>query len=247
MASTDHQPLSDAPVTARIRAHASNRLGAVYSALYCFWSARHATATAIQETLGARFYSTLHTFLSGRPATAIVDQQTTGTRRDAYSVILFNQSTQNALINDLTSSPDQLLGALLGEQAEGGTDFSSALRAGEAIMVENWSPERTPIMIFLSDGECSVPVQEIQDVCRSAVRHGKPLSFHAVSFGQECSNHALRQMAEVALNIQNDAFRRPKLPTLPSSFTTALDTVRLAEAFLGIAESLRKPRGSLVC
>jgi hypothetical protein len=153
MASTDHQPLSDAPVTARIRAHASNRLGAVYSALYCFWSARHATATAIQETLGARFYSTLHTFLSGRPATATVDQQTTGTRRDAYSVILFNKSSKNALINDLTSSPDQLLGALLGEQAEGGTDFSSALRAGEAIMVENWSPER---LVTKSSALCSV-------------------------------------------------------------------------------------------
>jgi hypothetical protein len=69
-------------------------------------------------------------------------------------------------------------------------------------------------------------------------------------------------MAEVALEIQNDAFRRPMLPTLPSSFTTALDAVsiltpsiekntnviqvRLAEAFLGIAESLRNPRGSLV-
>lgn len=193
MASTDHQPLSDAPVTTRIRTYAPNRLGAVYSALYCFWSARHAATAATQETLGARFYSTLHAFLSGRPATTstTVDQQTTSTRRDAYSVVLFNQSTKNALVNDLTSSPDQLLGTLLGEQADGRTDFSSALRAGEAIMVENWNPERlvpypvlsvrllsdpptfrTPIMIFLSDGECSVPVQEIQDVCRSAVRHG---------------------------------------------------------------------------
>ena len=138
-------------------------------------------------------------------------------------------------------------------------------------------------MIFLSDGECPVPVEEIHDVCRSAVGLGwvafclrqqtadclcrKPLSFHAVSFGQERLNYTLRQMAEVALEIQNDAFRRPMLPTLPSSFTTALDTVstltpfykdivyrftdviqvRLAEAFLSIAESLRNPRGSLVC
>jgi hypothetical protein len=191
MACTDHQPLSDAPVTTQIRTHAPNRLGAVYSALYCFWSARHAAATTMQESLGARFYSTLHTFLSGRPATTIVDQQTAVTRRDAYSVVLFNHLTKNALVNDLTSPPDQLLGALLGERADGGTDFSSALRAGEAIMVENWSPERlvtspvlsvwllsdplkfrTPIMIFLSDGECSVPVEEIQDVCRSAVRQG---------------------------------------------------------------------------
>ena len=190
MACTDHQPLSDAPATTRIRTQSPNRLGAVYSALYCFWSARHAVATVMQESLGARFYSTLHTFL-GRSETTAVDQHTTSTRRDAYSVVLFNHLAKNALVNDLTSTPDQLLGALLGERADGGTDFSSALRAGEAIMVENWSTERlvtksrlsvllpsdplkfrTPVMIFLSDGECSVPVEEIQDVCRSAVRHG---------------------------------------------------------------------------
>jgi hypothetical protein len=152
MASTDHQPLSDSPVTTRIRTHAPNRLGAVYSALYCFWSARHAAANAMQETLSSRFYSTLHTLFSGRPATTIVDHQTIDTRSDAYSVVLFNQITKNALVNDLTSSPDQLLGALLGEQADGGTDFSSALRAGEAIMVENWSPERlvTKSSVFCS-------------------------------------------------------------------------------------------------
>jgi hypothetical protein len=147
MASTDHQPLSDAPVTTRIRTHAPNRLGAVYSALYCFWSARHAANTTMEETLGARFYSTLHTFLS------IVDQQTAVTRRDAYSVVLFNHLTKDALVNDLTSSPDQLLGALLGERADGGTDFSSALRAGEAIMVENWSPER---LVTKSNAFCLV-------------------------------------------------------------------------------------------
>ena len=265
MTGTDHQPLSDAPVTSRIRDHAPNRLGAVYSALYCFWTARHAAAISTQEKLGARFsfYSTLHTFFSGQPATTVVDQQTTDTRRDAYSVVLFNHRTKNALVNDLTSSPDQLLGALLGERAEGGTNFSSALRAGEAIMTENWNPERRviknpvlsvrllsdplksriPVMIFLSDGECSLPLEEIRDVCRSAVRHGwvafclhkqiidclcrKALSFHAVSFGQESLNHTLHQMAEAALEIQNDAFQRPMRPTLPSSFTPALDTVSI--------------------
>lgn len=165
MASTDRQPLSDAPVTALIRAHAPNRLGAVYSALYCFWIARHASVAAIQERLSARFgpstlygpgtlYSALHTFWSGRPATATMDQQTTSTRRDAYSVVLFNHSTKNALVNDSTSSPEQLLGALLTERAEGSTNFASALSAGEAVMIENWSPERLVAQNLVFD--CSV-------------------------------------------------------------------------------------------
>jgi hypothetical protein len=71
-------------------------------------------------------------------------------------------------------------------------------------------------------------------------------------------------MADLALNLQNNA-PRPAPATIPSSFATALDTVsthvsgidiiqtktnpyqvRLTETFLGIAESLRKPRGSLM-
>jgi hypothetical protein len=35
-------------------------------------------------------------------------------------------------------------------------------------------------------------------------------------------------MAELALEIQKDALRGPILPILPSSFTTALDTVSIS-------------------
>jgi hypothetical protein len=74
-------------------------------------------------------------------------------------------------------------------------------------------------------------------------------------------------MADLALEVQNNAPGNALLPAaaIPSSFATALDTVstrapgshmirnkinlsqvRLTETFLGIAESLRKPRGSLI-
>ena len=73
-------------------------------------------------------------------------------------------------------------------------------------------------------------------------------------------------MAHIASEVQNSAPPDPLLPAaaiVPSSYTEALDTVswlksllarllsynciqvRLAETFLGIAESLRKPRGFL--
>lgn len=99
-------------------------------------------------------------------------------------------------------------------------------------------------MIFLSDGECSVSDEAVQDVCRSAVRlgwvssdfskglaHGavrNPLSFHAVSFGRKRLAHTLRRMAQLALEIQNNAPHDPFIPAtsvIPSSFTSALDTV----------------------
>jgi len=225
MSYDDRRPLANAPATNRIRQLANNRLGAVYSALYSFWSARHAATTPGRQTTGI------------------------GVRRDAYSVILFNEATTRVLTNDFMSSPDQLLDAVLSSQAYGGTNFSGALRVSQAVMEENWSTERTPVMIFLSDGECSVPDTAIQDLCRSAVRLGKPLSFHSVSFGPDSSSSSLRRMANLALGIQNNAPRDPlRAPaaSVPSSFAIALDTVRLAETFLGIAQSLRKPRGSLM-
>ena len=42
MNKVDRKPLQNSPVYGRIRAHMDNRLGAVYSALYSFWSARQA-------------------------------------------------------------------------------------------------------------------------------------------------------------------------------------------------------------
>ncbi|KAH9059728.1 hypothetical protein EDB87DRAFT_1831890 [Lactarius vividus] len=225
MSNTDRRPLDNAPATDRIRERADNRLGAVYSALYSFWSARHAVVAT--------------------------DQQTIGARRDAYSVILFNATTKNVVVNDFTSSPDQLLDIVLNEQTEWGTNFAAALQAGQEVMANNWSTERTPIMIFLSDGECRLPETAIQDLCRSAIQHGKPLSFHAVAFGPngQSYDYTLRMMAELALEIQRKAPPDPLFPAaarIPSSFTSALDTVRLAETFMGIAESLRKTRGSLM-
>jgi len=114
-------------------------------------------------------------------------------------------------------------------------------------MEANWSTERTPVVVFLSDGECTVADQTVQTLCRSAVSLGKPLSFHAVSFGPQ--NSTLRRMAQIALEIQTNAPRDPLLPStaiIHSSYAEALDSVRLAETFLGLAESLRNPRGSLI-
>ena len=95
-------------------------------------------------------------------------------------------------------------------------------------------------MIFLSDGECAVSDAAIQDLCLSAVRLGyatlflckyttdlsrrKSLSFHSISFGPDASASSLRRMADLALGIQNNNPQMP--PSVPSSFSVALNTVR---------------------
>jgi len=103
-----------------------------------------------------------------------------------------------------------------------------------------------PIVIFLSDGQSAVSDETVRDLCRTATQLGKPLSFHSVSFGPDCDMPVLRRMAEIALEVQENACENPALRGPPSSSANALDTVRLTETFLGIADSMRKPRGSLV-
>ena len=117
MSHGDRCPPPNTAITNRIRQTANNRLGAVYSALHGFWSARHAAVTL------------------GR-------QSGVGARRDAYSVILFNSTARSILTNDFTSTPDQLLDAMLAYRAGGGTNVSEALRAAGAVMEQNWSTER---------------------------------------------------------------------------------------------------------
>ncbi|KAJ7231899.1 hypothetical protein B0H12DRAFT_204922 [Mycena haematopus] len=221
----DRGPLRNAPGTALISRSSNNRLGAVYSALHAFWMSRN---TVLSN--------------SGRATAAPI-------RRDAYSVVLFDHTVSVCIANDFTNTPDDLLNRLVAFQSGGGTDFTLALATAQKLMQDHWSNERTPVVIFLSDGECSITDETVRGLCRKAVALGKPLSFHAVSFGSASQSSVLRRMAQVALEVQTQAPRNPLTPPeaiISSSYSVALDTVRLAETFLGFADSLRKPRGALL-
>ncbi|KAL4249106.1 hypothetical protein ABKN59_005757 [Abortiporus biennis] len=198
MSGNDRRPLANTPVTHQIVVAHDNRLGAVYSSLFAFWSARQAAMNAGNSQVN--------------------------NRRDAYSIVLFDSSATIVLENDFTRTPQNLL--------------------QQSMMERNWSTERTPIIIFLSDGECGVDHTIVSGLCRRSIALGRALSFHSVSFGP--SNQVLRSMATTATNIEQGAPNDPMHPIVPSSYTEALDTIRLAETFLGIANSLQKPRGSLM-
>ena len=58
----------------------------------------------------------------------------------------------------------------------------------------------------------------------------KPLSFHAVSFGQDSTSSSLRRMVQISREIQDRAPRDPLAPAaaiVPSSYAEALDTVSI--------------------
>jgi hypothetical protein len=104
------------------------------------------------------------------------------------------------------------------------------------------------VIVFLSDGECSLPDQTTYDICNSAVRLGvgrsqyhhrcsteschslrKGLSFHTVSFGPDASSHSLRRMAQIAEEVYRRAPSDPLAPAVQDScsYTRAIDTVSI--------------------
>ena len=167
MSFTDRYPLAGTPVTNHIARVSNNRLGAVCSALHAFWSARQA---ATQRAMGSA-------------------------RRDAYSLLLFDSGVSYGIVNDVASSPDELLRIMLRYEAGGGTSFNRALDGARSLMEQNWSTDRfgchlsvfpskslilfrKPVIIFLSDGEDNVDEGIVRDLCQSAIRLGY-LSFTA--------------------------------------------------------------------
>ncbi len=116
MARPDRKPLPNAAGTPRITPIANNRLGAVLSSLYSFWTARQA-AVSQNAQLG-------------------------GHRRDAYSIIFFSRTPMTCVENDFTSSPDALLTSCLRYKPFENENYTLAIEKAQAIMTSHWSTER---------------------------------------------------------------------------------------------------------
>jgi hypothetical protein len=109
----DRQPLRNTPVTAKLMKNHNNRLGAVFSSLHSFWTARQATFT------------------------------NTAQGRDAYTVILFDENVTPSIINNSTSTPNDLLTKLLPQRPRWGTNFQSCLDSARDRMRQAWSADRS--------------------------------------------------------------------------------------------------------
>lgn len=118
MRKTDRLPLENTPASTLISQILNNRLGAVYSALHGFWMSRN---TALNSGRGA---------------------ESTPVRRDAYSVVLFDDDVSVCIANDFTNTPDQLLEKLLDYSCGKGTNYTEAITSAEALMCGHWSTER---------------------------------------------------------------------------------------------------------
>ncbi|KAG8713463.1 hypothetical protein FRC11_012070, partial [Ceratobasidium sp. 423] len=114
MTESDRVPLANTPISARLISTCNDRYGAVLSALYGFWLSRDTAAAG----------------------------SSTQARQDAYSVITFDHNSTTRLQNDFTSTTDQLIGQLIPQLGQGGTNFQAALAMAQSVIEANWSSDR---------------------------------------------------------------------------------------------------------
>ncbi|ORY29073.1 hypothetical protein BCR33DRAFT_745387 [Rhizoclosmatium globosum] len=191
------------PITSSLNRTHPNRLGAVYSACHSFWTARKA------------------------------NQQPGITRRDAYSVIMFNGTSRVVVENDFTKSPDELLGELQTYYPKYGTNFRHAIENVQQVVLRNQHQDRMPVVIFLSDGEDRCPDVALESLCNAAPQK---ILLKTIIFGSGGSS--LQRMASIA----DDYYQRAGGDANSCTFHQALTEVNLAETFLGIAQSLSNTR-----
>ncbi|CAE6373798.1 unnamed protein product [Rhizoctonia solani] len=222
MKSGDRQPLPNTPISDRLRLACNNRYGAVLSALYGFWKSREPGSIPSGQSTGVE-----------------------PTRSDAYSIITFTTGSTICTMNDTSSTTEQLIENLISSRPRGGTSFLAALERIALILESNWNDDRIPVVIFLSDGEDSVPEQAIRTTCQMCIRLGTPLHFYTISFGTPEHSNSLQSMAEIARSIY--VTRPGSLSAQDAcSYANAIDSIQLARTFLGISHALKKPRAALI-
>ncbi|CAG8588725.1 6761_t:CDS:10 [Rhizophagus irregularis] len=162
---------------------------------------------------------------------------------DSISLILFNHKTIVPFeYRDLTNLSD-VLNSMLKYEAGGLTDFDSAIQKAGILIETHFDPTKVNVIIFLSDGECKTPTNQLNDICKQNKENGSPLYLYTVLFGSDRRSYSLEKMAEIAQSYhpQNSSSK-----TLRCQFTSTADAGKLVNHFNYVAESLRKHKPALL-
>ncbi|GES75141.1 hypothetical protein GLOIN_2v1781568 [Rhizophagus clarus] len=212
MKNNDKKPISDHPIYNDLKKKHNNRIGAVYQAVYYFMESRINSAK-------------------------VKPNQVSFAMRDTVSLILFHKEVIIPFKNrDLTDTKD-LLHIMLKHNVSKGTDFRLAIQEAGSLIDDYFEPKKENIIIFLSDGRCDTPSNELRDICERIKERGSPLYLYTVLFGNDSDGSSLKEMAEIA-----QSYHPAKvLPdALQCRYKHAIDEVNLIGHFNEVATSLRK-------
>ncbi|KAL5634326.1 hypothetical protein ACGC1H_002410 [Rhizoctonia solani] len=203
----------------------NDRYGAVVSALYTFWKSREGNQVRSSSVV----------------------------RADHYSVVVFDNKAEARVDNDWRLTADQLVEKLIPQKSVDGwgTEFEEAIKVAHEVIESNWSSQRAPVLVFLSDGEDRIQEQSIRNLCTLAVKLGQGLAFYAISFGNDSESDSLRLMVSVAEQVFNGAPASAKgayqgqVPPC-KYFSNTMSAIKLSNTFVAISNSLPKLRASVI-
>ncbi|CUA71759.1 Cadherin-23 [Rhizoctonia solani] len=214
------------PMLARLKSEGcDNRYGAVVSALYRFWKIREGHQVSSSSLV----------------------------REDHYSVVVFDDEAEARVSNDWCLTTNQLVDKLIPQKyvGYGGTNFEEAIKIAHEVIERNWSSQRAPILIFLSDGEDLIEEQSIRSLCNLSVKLGQALAFYAMSFGRDSESDPLRLMVSVAEQVfhaaptsAKGAYKGQDPPC--KYFSNTKKSIELSNTFVKISKSLPKLRASVM-
>ncbi|KDN34398.1 hypothetical protein RSAG8_12515, partial [Rhizoctonia solani AG-8 WAC10335] len=214
------------PIHARLGSeNCDNRYGAVVSALYSFWKSREGHQV--------------------RPSSVV--------REDHYSVVVFDNKAEARVENDWRLTTNQLVDKLIPQKyVHGcGTNFEEGIKVAHEVLEKNWSSQRAPILVFLSDGEGWIEEESIRNLCNLSVKLGQALAFYAISFGPDSESNSLRLMVSVAEQAFQGAPSSAKGAYMGQDppckyFSNTMTSIQLSNTFVRISNSLPKLRASVI-
>jgi Mg-chelatase subunit ChlD len=143
MESTKCQPLYGTPYGSIISANHPNCFGATIEAAYKFCMTRTAAV------LG--------------PSANVQNASQSQNNQDLISVITFSNTPSIIYEAKQNLSPQDVLTSLSqSRDYMGGTNFAAAIDCAREVITKHFQRDLQPVVIFLSDGECSLPDASIR-------------------------------------------------------------------------------------
>ena len=203
----DKPPLENSPVYGKLRACMNNRLGAVYSALYSFWSARQAAV--------GRQYDANTIILHAENTKILCENDSRRSPNELLDLLLPNRPIGGNSFDRALKAADSVISKWWDDPRPPVIIFLS-----DGIASVSDSTVRKLFQKAARKG-CVIVFNRNASL-KLYVTYRKGLSLHAILFGPKKTSLRMRQMVDVALKAQSET---PALKSPPSSFHEALDSV----------------------
>ncbi|CAG8778073.1 9192_t:CDS:10, partial [Gigaspora margarita] len=182
-----------------------------------------------KNRLGAAFEAT-DKFIKTRVNSTLEQNANTTNINDIFSVILFNDNTEILFENQTISDIDFIQDKLKDKVPSGGTSFNEAVRRADRVIDKYFNSFRLNVIIFLSDGEDSLPEDELMKICQKNKEKGSPLYFNTIHFGSS-DNNVLKEMANIAQKYHDTSSDDTSSDNAQCKYTTTPDTISLINSF----------------